>query len=160
MKTIAYLYRLVFILSVLYSPYLYSQSTSYVQLYPGDNDKFIFQILPDKNYTDVKAFINFYSSANQVIGKEIQYWITNDETRPNLKKGEIVSIIFIHGMKNVKNVKLQYVREKMLYGAADKFESPNGDTNEEMEGTAVGVSISDTPIEDISLAKPEHFIPP
>ena len=42
----------------------------YVQLHPNSDKKIIIQIVPDKTYKDVVAYVNFYSASNKRIAQE------------------------------------------------------------------------------------------
>lgn len=42
----------------------------YVQLHPNSDKKIIIQIVPDKTYKDVVAYVNFYSANNKRIAQE------------------------------------------------------------------------------------------
>ena len=64
----------------------------YVQLHPGSNKKIVIQILPDKTYADVVAYINFYSSDNKRVAQK-PFSLSNEKDR-YIRKGKCTTRVF------------------------------------------------------------------
>jgi hypothetical protein len=52
----------------------------YVQLHPDNNKKIIIQIVPDKTYADVVAYVNFYAANNKRIAQKA-YSLSDDKEK-------------------------------------------------------------------------------
>ena len=99
----------------------FAQTLSYVGLYPGDSSRIIFQIKPDKNYTNVIAYIRFYSTGNKLLSSNggDRIMITSNENKW-IKKGTINSKILSHHYKNVGYIKLNRFGEEEMVSSDDK----------------------------------------
>lgn len=92
----------------------FAQTTSYVGLIPGDSSKIRFQIKPDKNYTNVVAYINFYSTTNELLSYRggDRIYITDNQNKW-IKKNKITEKIIPHRYTNVGSVKLDRLGEEI-----------------------------------------------
>ena len=117
MKKSIMVFSLTLILCCISTSYVMSQTKSYVQLYPGDNKKIIFQILPDQNYSDVNAYIQLCST-DGTVKKIVVYEVTNEEDKYILKD-VCTSRIFSHNVRNIAYAKLDHVTQNETRGKAD-----------------------------------------
>jgi hypothetical protein len=93
----------------------------YAQLVPGSSKKFVFQMVPDKTYTHVVAYMNFYSSDNKRVGQKA-YSIT-DEKDKTVPKDKCTTRIFKFSFdKSVSRVTVDHVNEGETL---DKDEKPS-----------------------------------
>ena len=82
----------------------------YVQLHPGSNKKIVIQILPDKTYVDVVAYINFYSADNKRVGQ--QAFSLSSEKDKYIRKGKCTTRVFKFSFdKSVARVTIDHVNE-------------------------------------------------
>jgi hypothetical protein len=82
----------------------------YVQLHPGTNKKIVIQILPDKTYADVVAYINFYSSDNKRVAQ--QPFSLSDEKDRYIRKGKCTTRVFKFSFdKAITRVTVDHVNE-------------------------------------------------
>lgn len=103
---------------------------TFVQLVPGNNKKVVFQIVPDKTYSNVVAYINFYSANNKRVAQKA-YNIT-DEKDKYVEKYKCTNKVFKFSFKEtVTRVTIDHVSE--------------GELVENEDGAAVGKKI-DLPI--------------
>ena len=61
---------LVFLLGFIYFSFTTELHGVYVQLHPSNNKKIVVQIMPDKTYADVVAYVNFYSADNKRVAQQ------------------------------------------------------------------------------------------
>jgi hypothetical protein len=102
------------IISSLLSPIAtFSQPQCYLQLYPGDNTKIIFQISPDKDYTNVAIYINFYDNGNDPIKLNKKFAITTNENKYLLASNGVYSYVLDQPFKNVDHISLGGIYEKV-----------------------------------------------
>jgi len=104
----------------------------YVQLHPGSNKKIVIQILPDKTYADVVAYINFYSADNKRVGQ--QAFSLSEEKDRYIPKGKCTTRVVRFSLdKAVSRVTIDHVNE----GA-----TVNGNGS----GTKLNLAISNQPL--------------
>ena len=103
----------------------------YVQLFPGNDKKIVIQMVPDKTYSNVVAYINFYSSGNKRVAQKA-YSLSDDDDK-YIRKDQCTNRVFkISFDEKVTRVKIDHVNEGEVL-------------NEKGEGTAQGTKI-DLPI--------------
>lgn len=91
----------------------------YAQLLPGSSKKFVFQIVPDKTYTHVVAYFNFYSSDNKRVGQKA-YSITDDKDK-TVQKDKCTTKVFKFSFdKSVSRVTIDHVNEGETLDKDDK----------------------------------------
>jgi len=82
----------------------------YVQLHPDNDKKFVLQIVPDKTYSNVVAYINFYSADNKRIAQK-GYSLSNDKDK-YIRKGQVTHREFKFSFdKKVTRVTVDHVNE-------------------------------------------------
>jgi hypothetical protein len=85
----------------------------YVQLHPGNNKKIVVQIVPDKTYSDVVAYINFYSADNKRVAQQL-FSLSNEKDR-YIPKGKCTTKTFKFSLdKPVTRVTIDHVNEKQI----------------------------------------------
>ena len=81
----------------------------YVQLHPDNDKKFVLQIVPDKTYSNVVAYINFYSADNKRIAQKA--YSLSDEDK-YIRKGQVTQREFKFSFdKKVTRVTVDHVNE-------------------------------------------------
>ena len=82
----------------------------YVQLHPDNDKKFVLQIVPDKTYSNVVAYINFYSADNKRIAQKA--YSLSDEKDKYIRKGQVTQREFKFSFdKKVTRVTVDHVNE-------------------------------------------------
>jgi hypothetical protein len=82
----------------------------YVQLHPGNDKKIVVQIVPDKTYSNVVAYINFYSSDNKRVGQKA-YSLSDDKDK-YIRKDQVTQREFKFSFdKKVARVTIDHVNE-------------------------------------------------
>jgi|SRR5918993_953551 hypothetical protein len=82
----------------------------YVQLHPDNDKKFVLQIVPDKTYSNVVAYINFYSADNKRIAQKA--YSLSDEKDKYIRKGQVTHREFKFSFdKKVTRVTVDHVNE-------------------------------------------------
>jgi hypothetical protein len=82
----------------------------YVQLHPDNDKKFVLQIVPDKTYANVVAYINFYSADNKRIAQKA--FSLSDEKDKYIRKGQVTHREFKFSFdKKVTRVTVDHVNE-------------------------------------------------
>lgn len=82
----------------------------YAQLQPSGHKRFVFQMVPDKTYEKVVAYINFYSADNKRIAQKA-YSITDDKDK-YVRKGVCTTRVFKFSFDGeVARVKIDHVNE-------------------------------------------------
>jgi hypothetical protein len=108
----------------------------YVQLHPENDKKFVLQIVPDKTYSNVVAYINFYSADNKRIAQKA-YSLSEDKDK-YIRKGQVTHREFKFSFdKKVTRVTVDHVNE--------------GEVLDNSSGGKKGVKIN-LPVLDHSLA--------
>jgi len=97
---------------------VFAQYGSYVQLFPGDSTKIIFQVKPDQNYSDVNAYINFYSQNNKVIRKKLEFEVTDSKNK-YIHRDQCTNKVFSHWVKGAAYVTVDHVSWNSSRGKAD-----------------------------------------
>ena len=89
----------------------------YVQLHPGSNKKIIVQIVPDKTYSNVVAYVNFYSANNKRVGQ--QAYRLSDEKDQYVRKDQCTNRVFKFSFdETVTRVTIDHVNEGEQEGGA------------------------------------------
>jgi hypothetical protein len=89
----------------------------YVQLHPGNNKKIIVQIVPDKTYSNVVAYVNFYSSNNKRIAQQA-FSLSNDKDQ-YIRKDQCTNRVFKFSFdETVARVTIDHVNEGEQEGGA------------------------------------------
>src|SRR5918993_189643 len=82
----------------------------YVQLHPDNDKKFVLQIVPDKTYSNVVAYINFYSADNKRIAQKA--YSLSDDKEKYIRKGQVTHREFKFSFdKKVTRVTVDHVNE-------------------------------------------------
>jgi hypothetical protein len=82
----------------------------YVQLHPENDKKFVLQIVPDKTYSNVVAYINFYSADNKRVAQKA-YSLSDDKDK-YIRKGQVTHREFKFSFdKKVTRVTVDHVNE-------------------------------------------------
>jgi hypothetical protein len=82
----------------------------YVQLHPENDKKFVLQIVPDKTYSNVVAYINFYSADNKRIAQKA--YSLSDDKEKYIRKGQVTHREFKFSFdKKVTRVTVDHVNE-------------------------------------------------
>lgn len=85
----------------------------YVQLHPDNNKKIIVQIVPDKTYSNVVAYINFYSANNKRVAQKA-YSLSDDKDK-YIRKDQCTNRVFKFSFdETVTRVKIDHVNESEL----------------------------------------------
>ena len=89
----------------------------YVQLHPGSNKKIIVQIVPDKTYSNVVAYVNFYSANNKRVGQ--QAYRLSDDKGQYIRKDQCTNRVFKFSFdETVTRVTIDHVNEGEQEGGA------------------------------------------
>lgn len=105
----------------------------YVQLHPDNNKKIVIQIIPDKTYADVVAYINFYASNNKRIAQKA--YRLSDEKDKYVRKDKCTSRVFKFSFdEKVSRVTIDHVNEAELIGKDDESVA---------KGTKMNLPVSD-----------------
>lgn len=146
-------------ISILNFNKILSQPQCYLQL-SSDNSKIIFQILPDKNYTDVAIYVNFYDNANNPIKLNSKFGITSYEHKYLLQSNGVYSFILNHSFKDVASISLGGIYEKVpslglqKNGNNTNFSVDDGDmTLDASYASAINPQSLSNPLQDITLAE-------
>jgi len=82
----------------------------YAHLQDGSNKKFVIQIVPDKTYSNVVAYINFYSASNKRVAQKA-YSMSNDKDK-YVNKDQCNSQVFKFSFdETVTRVTVDHVNE-------------------------------------------------
>ncbi len=82
----------------------------YVQLHPESNKKIVIQIVPDKTYSNVVAYINFYAANNKRIAQ--QAYSLSDDKDKYIRKDKCTNRVFKFSFdETVTRVKIDHVSE-------------------------------------------------
>ena len=82
----------------------------YVQLHPGNDKKIIVQIVPDKTYANVVAYINFYAADNKRVAQQA-YSLSGDKDK-YIRKDQVTEREFKFSFdKKVTRVTIDHVSE-------------------------------------------------
>lgn len=82
----------------------------YVQLHPDNDKKIIVQIVPDKTYSNVVAYINFYSSDNKRVAQKA--YSLSDDKEKYIRKDQVTHREFKFSFdKKVTRVTIDHVNE-------------------------------------------------
>jgi hypothetical protein len=82
----------------------------YVQLHPDNNKKIAIQIVPDKTYANVVAYVNFYAANNKRIAQKA--YSLSDEKDKYVRKGICTTREFKFSFDEaVKRVTIDHVSE-------------------------------------------------
>ena len=109
------------------------QDGVYVQLHPDNNKKIVIQIVPDKTYSNVVAYINFYSANNKRVAQKA-YSLSDDKDK-YIRKGQCTNRVFKFSFdETVTRVKIDHVNEGEVLGK----ESAGS------KGTPINLPISDS----------------
>lgn len=107
----------------------------YVQLHPDNNKKIVIQILPDKTYSDVVAYVNFYSADNKRVAQKA--FSLSDEKDKYVRKGKCTSRVFKFSFdKTITRVTIDHVNEGEVLGKDDKSS----------KGSKLNLPVSDQPL--------------
>jgi len=110
----------------------------YVQLHPGSNKKIIVQIVPDKTYPNVVAYINFYSANNKRVGQKA-YSLSDDKDK-YVRKDICTTRVFKFSFdETATRVTIDHVNEGELLG----------EENSASKGTKLNLPISSSALEPI-----------
>jgi hypothetical protein len=90
----------------------------YVQLHPNSNKKIVIQIVPDKTYANVVAYVNFYAANNKRVGQ--QAYSLSDDKDKYVRKDKCTTRIFKFSFdETVTRVKIDHVNEDEMPGKDD-----------------------------------------
>jgi hypothetical protein len=82
----------------------------YVQLHPDNNKKIVIQIVPDKTYSNVVAYINFYSANNKRVAQKA--YSLSDDKEKYIRKDQCTNRVFKFSFDEaVTRVKIDHVNE-------------------------------------------------
>ncbi len=82
----------------------------YVQLHPDNNKKIVIQIVPDKTYSNVVAYINFYSANNKRVAQKA--YSLSDQKEKYIRKDQCTNRVFKFSFdETVTRVKIDHVNE-------------------------------------------------
>ena len=105
----------------------------YVQLHPDNNKKIVIQIVPDKTYSNVVAYINFYSANNKRVAQKA-YSLSDDKDK-YIRKGQCTNRVFKFSFdETVTRVKIDHVNEGEVLGKEGA----------DSKGTPINLPISDS----------------
>ena len=100
---------LVFLLSFSFS-FAPVEHGIYVQLHPDNDKKIVVQIVPDKTYSNVVAYINFYSADNKRVAQKA--YSLSDEKEKYIRKDQVTQREFKFSFdKKVARVTIDHVNE-------------------------------------------------
>ena len=82
----------------------------YVQLHPDNDKKIVVQIVPDKTYSNVVAYINFYSADNKRVAQKA--YSLSDDKEKYIRKDQVTHREFKFSFdKKVTRVTIDHVNE-------------------------------------------------
>jgi len=103
----------------------------YVQLHPGSDKKIVIQIVPDKTYSNVVAYVNFYSANNKRVAQKAYSLSDADKY---IRKDQITNRVFKFSFdETVTRVKIDHVNEGEVLV----------DNEATVKGTKLNIPISD-----------------
>lgn len=118
------------------SSFMQSITGMYASLQPSSNKRFVFQMVPDKTYEKVVAYINFYGADNKRIAQKA-YQITDDKEK-YVRKGVCATRVFKFSFNGeVTRVKIDHVNE------GEVLKGDDGDNS----GKKIQLSIASAPLE-------------
>lgn len=134
MKTLRPLSWLILLMVVsLFSAFAPAEHGVYIQLHPDNNKKIAIQIVPDKTYANVVAYVNFYAANNKRIAQKA-YSLSDDKDK-YVRKGICTTREFKFSFDEaVKRVTIDHVNEGE---SLDKDGKGTG-------GTKINLPISET----------------
>lgn len=87
----------------------------YVQLHPDNNKKIIVQIVPDKTYSNVVAYINFYAANNKRVAQKA--YSLSDDKEKYIRKDQCTNRVFKFSFdETVTRVTIDHVNEGEVLG--------------------------------------------
>jgi len=90
----------------------------YVQLHPDNNKKVVIQIVPDKTYSNVVVYLNFYSANNKRVAQK-PYSLSDDKDK-YIRKDQCTTRVFKFSFdETVTRVTIDHVNESEILGKAD-----------------------------------------
>lgn len=105
----------------------------YVQLHPYNSKKIVVQIVPDKTYANVVAYINFYSADNKRVAQKA-YSLSDDKDK-YIRKDQCTNRVFKFSFdKVVTRVTIDHVNE------GEVLDKGNGGA----KGTKLNLPVSDS----------------
>lgn len=111
----------------------------YVQLHPDNNKKIVIQIVPDRTYENVVAYVNFYASNNKRVAQKA--YSLSDEKDKYIRKDKCTSRTFKFSFdEKVTRVTIDHVNEAEVLDKDDKSVS---------KGTKMNLSVSNNALEPI-----------
>ena len=120
------------------SSFMQSTTGMYAELQPSSHKRFVFQMVPDKTYEKVVAYVNFYGADNKRIAQKA-YPITDDKEK-YVRKGVCATRVFKFSFDgDVARVKIDHVNE------GEVLKDDKGDNS----GRKIGLSIASAPLEPI-----------
>ncbi len=82
----------------------------YVQLHPDNDKKIVVQVVPDKTYSNVVAYINFYSADNKRVAQKA--YSLSDDKEKYIRKDQVTHREFKFSFdKKVTRVTIDHVNE-------------------------------------------------
>lgn len=130
---------LVMTFSISASPAVAQTPTGMYAEVQSNHKRFIIQIVPDKTYEKVVAYVNFYGKDNKRIAQRA-YSIT-DEKEKYMRKGVCATRVFkISVDGDVARVKIDHVNEGEI------LKDENGDNS----GKKIALPVASAPLEPIS----------
>lgn len=128
---------LVLFLGVICSSFTPEKYGVYVQLLPGNNKKIVIQILPDKTYSNVVAYVNFYSADNKRVAQKA--FDLSDEKEKYIRKDKCTSRVFKFSFdKPVARVTIDHINE-----------SDSADDTDGVKGRKLNLPVSSNPLSPI-----------
>lgn len=110
----------------------------YASLQPSSNKRFVFQMVPDKTYEKVVAYVNFYGADNKRIAQKA-YSIT-DSKEKYVRKGVCATRVFKFSLPgDVARVKIDHVNE------GEELKGEEGDNS----GKKISLPIAAKPLEPL-----------
>ena len=104
----------------------------FVQLYPDNNKKIVIQIVPDKTYENVVAYINFYASNNKRVAQKA--YSLSDGNDKYVRKDKCTNRVFKFSFdEKVSRVTVDHISEGEVIGKDDSG----------TKGTKMSLAISD-----------------
>ncbi len=105
----------------------------YVQLHPGSNKKIVLQIVPDRTYSNVVAYVNFYAANNKRVAQEA--YSLSDGKDKYIRKGQCTNRVIKFSFKEtVTRVTIDHVNEGEIQGDANT------------KGTRIKLPVSASPL--------------
>jgi hypothetical protein len=125
---------LVFVLGFICFSFTTELHGVYVQLHPSSNKKIVLQIMPDKTYADVVAYVNFYSADNKRVAQ--QAFDLADSKEKYIRKGTCTTRVFKFSFdKPVTRVTIDHVNE-----------NDTADANDKISGKKLNIPMSTSPL--------------